>query len=1268
LLTDLTPPLVLGVTPIDDAGGGATFSTARVQFDEAVSIGSASNVQNYRLIKADGSFVAVSSAVIDSGDPTGATVILSFAAQSTAATYRVYAGGISDLESNTSTPIGRSYSQAATTMASASSPRAMTAGDFDGDALTDLVTTSVNNREVWFHKGLGNGGFAAPVLSFSLTGAKELNQARSADIDGDGKFDLIILETYFAGTFGNIPYGDAAVYFGKGDGTFEARHAPAGRPFAINTVTIADADADGDLDILVDGGQTFAVDLNPWNPNSPTPGTQAAVRGLESWASVESPLFTTGAIGNIRVGDVSGDGRPDVITSYGTQGLKIWLGTATPGVFSAPLSTATFNASDPSVLADINNDGHLDFLSGPGGTVALGTSSSPYFGTPQSTAFGADDSRDAFVAADLDGDGDLDLIAGRLPPRDGFRNVFDSNLYFFYNQGGGVFASTASTINLAGIGINSVIGLETADLNGDGLADLVGRDAVLRGFFVLTSQLGTPSATFTFAPNHAPAPSAGGSYTIAEGGSLTLDASASTDPDSDSLSYTWDLNGDGEFGDAVGVNPTLTWAQLNALGIVDDGSRSIAVRATDPRGLSATSSALVTIDNAAPTVALSGAATASEGSVYTLTLGASDPGADTISSWTINWGDGTAPEVVSGNPSSRTHSFADNGEYTITATATDEDGTYGANPVSVSVANVAPTLSTGGNGSSNEGSLFTRGGSFNDPGAGDTWVATVTYGDGSGIQSVVLNADKTFSLSHAYVDDGSYTVTMTLTDDDGGIATATFDVAVANVVPTVALDGPSSGAVNGQVTFSSSPANGNPFDTYTRLWTLSRTGVVGPIQTSTSMNFGFSAAQGSYTVTLVLTDDDGSSVTSTASYVVASGTSDAQADLIGYANGVWTVGVSTSSAFSTSTWATWSPNAGPIATGDFNGDGLLDVLRLEGSTLRVGLANGSSFGNAVWADLGPGTYSYLTVGDVNGDGRSDVLTRLDGYWYVSLSTGTGFAAKAAWGAWSTQVTWLDIRLTDLNGDGRADLLGRATPNWYAALSTGSAFGPAPVWTQWSNVVWDMTAVIDANGDGKSDLLGRSGSYWYVAISNGTSLGTTTLWAAWSPAANWADYRVGDFNGDGKTDIIARTSSGTWWVGLSTGSYFSDSIWGSWSNQVTWQDVRIGDFSGDGKADVAGRAGSSGTWWVGTSSGTAFNTGPYWATGWTAAYSFVAAGNVYGSSAAGAPLALQSSPIVAAASALSTSPTAALEQSLALFWSSTKNDDRFAAALLSSSRA
>ncbi|MGJ0515824.1 MAG: PKD domain-containing protein, partial [Methylomicrobium sp.] len=125
----------------------------------------------------------------------------------------------------------------------------------------------------------------------------------------------------------------------------------------------------------------------------------------------------------------------------------------------------------------------------------------------------------------------------------------------------------------------------------------------------------------------------------------------------------------------------------------------------------------------------------------------------------------------------------DNGVYTVTVAVTDDNGGSGSDTVQVTVNNVAPAVNAGADATANEGAAFSQSGSFADPGA-DTWTATVDYGDGSGVQALALSG-KTFTLNHVYADNGVYTVTVAVTDDNGGSGSDTVQVTVNNVAPTI---------------------------------------------------------------------------------------------------------------------------------------------------------------------------------------------------------------------------------------------------------------------------------------------------------------------------------------------------------------------------------------------------------------------------------------------------------------------------------------------------
>jgi hypothetical protein len=331
------------------------------------------------------------------------------------------------------------------------------------------------------------------------------------------------------------------------------------------------------------------------------------------------------------------------------------------------------------------------------------------------------------------------------------------------------------------------------------------------------------------------------------------------DPGADTIS-SWSINwGDGSIQPVVGNPNSVSHTYADG-----PNSYSISATATDEDGTYNANTLNLTVNNVPPILTLSGESSVDEGSNYTLNLKAVDPGADTISSWNINWGDGSIQPVV-GNPNSVSHIYADGpNKYTISATATDEDGTYNANMLNVIVNNVPPMVNAGPDSTINEGSAFSSSGSFTDPGA-DTWTATVNYGDGSGVQPLALAPNKTFSLSHVYADNGSYTATVTVIDDDGGVGGDILQITVLNVPPTVEAGTDQTITAGDFTTFNGTFSDPGWLDTHTAVWDhgdgTSGSGTVTeehipPDSTGIVIGAHSFFKAGEFTVTLKVTDDD----------------------------------------------------------------------------------------------------------------------------------------------------------------------------------------------------------------------------------------------------------------------------------------------------------------------------------------------------------------------------------------------------------------------------
>src|SRR5262249_15467808 len=140
---------------------------------------------------------------------------------------------------------------------------------------------------------------------------------------------------------------------------------------------------------------------------------------------------------------------------------------------------------------------------------------------------------------------------------------------------------------------------------------------------------------------------------------------------------------------------------------------------------------------------------------------------------TVCWGDGNSDDGIitvdgeGGFIVTASHTWAKWGEYPMSVTI--EDVQAPADPIQWSgnaeVGDIAP-IAYGdpyANTYLSVGDTFVASGYFTDPGA-DTWTGTVDYGDGTGLQSLTLNPDKTFTLSHTYTTVGQFSVNVTIYD------------------------------------------------------------------------------------------------------------------------------------------------------------------------------------------------------------------------------------------------------------------------------------------------------------------------------------------------------------------------------------------------------------------------------------------------------------------------------------------------------------------------
>jgi hypothetical protein len=298
-----------------------------------------------------------------------------------------------------------------------------------------------DSKIAWYENVDGLGAFGSEQVITTM--ASDARAVFAADLDGDGDVDVLSASS-FDNTIAWYENTD-------GLGTFGPRHTIENQASEARAVIAADLDGDSDMDVL---SASLADDTIAWYENTDGAGSFGPQLVISTAADGPITIFAA---------DLDGDTDLDVLSASSNDNEIAWYENNGAGTFGPQQIIFAGALGAWSVFAaDVDGDGDVDVLSASffDDTVAWyenmdGTGT---FGPQRPISTGVQ-AAIAVFAADMDLDGDIDVITGAL----GDRTSWHTNL-----DGAGGFGS-AQLVSAAGGGSSSVF---AADLDGDGDPDV----------------------------------------------------------------------------------------------------------------------------------------------------------------------------------------------------------------------------------------------------------------------------------------------------------------------------------------------------------------------------------------------------------------------------------------------------------------------------------------------------------------------------------------------------------------------------------------------------------------------------------------------------------------------------------------------------------------------------------------------------------------------------------------------------------------------------